>query len=216
MYFATARRGAAACGSARRQLPGQPSAGAGDSRGAVPMGRRDSRRARGRPRRRLCAKLRARVSRVLRSARSTRRLGLHRRLRARRGPTQATWRARRQRSSRCSGSGARLHAGTTAVRPAGRTVIVVDDGLATGATMIAALHAVRAKRPAKLVCAVPVGDRTACARSHPTPTRWSAVATPPDFYAVGSSTVVSPGRRRRGEGDSPAVPRRRRRATAEA
>src|SRR5512135_1326714 len=38
--------------------------------------------------------------------------------------------------------------------PAGRTVIVVDDGLATGATMGAALAAVRAQRPARLICAV--------------------------------------------------------------
>ncbi len=42
---------------------------------------------------------------------------------------------------------------------AGRLAIVVDDGLATGATMIAALHAVRAQAPARLVCAVPVGAR---------------------------------------------------------
>lgn len=42
------------------------------------------------------------------------------------------------------------------VDPAGRIVIVVDDGLATGATMIAALHAVRAQKPARLICAVPV------------------------------------------------------------
>lgn len=42
------------------------------------------------------------------------------------------------------------------VDPAGRIVIVVDDGLATGATMIAALHSVRARHPAELVCAVPV------------------------------------------------------------
>jgi putative phosphoribosyl transferase len=40
----------------------------------------------------------------------------------------------------------------------GRVVIVVDDGLATGATMIAALGAVRQREPARLVCAVPVAS----------------------------------------------------------
>lgn len=46
--------------------------------------------------------------------------------------------------------------GRAPLDPHGRVVIVIDDGLATGATMIAALHAVRGKHPEKLVCAVPV------------------------------------------------------------
>lgn len=48
--------------------------------------------------------------------------------------------------------------GQARIDAAGRTVIVTDDGLATGATMIAALHAVRQRGPEKLVCAVPVGS----------------------------------------------------------
>ncbi|MFI5975329.1 phosphoribosyltransferase [Streptomyces sp. NPDC051452] len=44
-----------------------------------------------------------------------------------------------------------------APEPAGRSVIVVDDGLATGATARAALRHVRRRRPARLVLAVPVG-----------------------------------------------------------
>ncbi len=44
----------------------------------------------------------------------------------------------------------------------GKTVILVDDGLATGATMWAAITAVRQQRPAKIVMAVPVADPSGC------------------------------------------------------
>src|SRR5579885_449232 len=44
----------------------------------------------------------------------------------------------------------------------GRTVILVDDGLATGATMRAAIAALRRQQPARLVIAVPVASRETC------------------------------------------------------
>jgi predicted phosphoribosyltransferase len=71
------------------------------------------------------------------------------------------------------------------IDPADRIVIVVDDGLATGATMIAALHAARAKRPARLVCAVPVGAPDSVRRIAAHADEVVCLETPPDFYAVG-------------------------------
>jgi predicted phosphoribosyltransferase len=75
------------------------------------------------------------------------------------------------------------------IRPArpitGRTVIVVDDGLATGATMRAAVRSVRQQRPARLVVAVPVGSRQACEALRREADEVICLATPEPFWAVG-------------------------------
>lgn len=71
------------------------------------------------------------------------------------------------------------------IDPAGRTVIVVDDGLATGATMVAALHGLRARHPARLVCAVSVASPEALALVRPLADEVVCLEAPPDFEAVG-------------------------------
>ena len=71
------------------------------------------------------------------------------------------------------------------IRLTDRTVIVVDDGLATGSTMIAALKAVRAQQPARLVCAVPVAAEESLAQVTPYADEVVCLATPWPFSAVG-------------------------------
>ncbi|MBL8188440.1 MAG: phosphoribosyltransferase, partial [Acidobacteria bacterium] len=57
----------------------------------------------------------------------------------------------------------RLYRGTRpAAKLTGRTVILVDDGLATGSTMQAAVNAVRQHHPARIVVAVPVAAESSC------------------------------------------------------
>jgi len=70
------------------------------------------------------------------------------------------------------------------IDPAGRIVIVVDDGLATGSTMIAALHALRAKNPQKLVCAVPVAPPDTLDRVRPLCDELICLEPRRDFWAV--------------------------------
>ena len=67
----------------------------------------------------------------------------------------------------------------------GQVVIVVDDGLATGATMHAAVLALRQQRPAGIVVAVPVGSRQACEMLGDVADQVICALTPEPFAAVG-------------------------------
>jgi putative phosphoribosyl transferase len=70
---------------------------------------------------------------------------------------------------------------------AGNTVILVDDGIATGASMLAAVRAVRAANPAKVVVAVPVGPASACRQLAEEADDVVCATMPPGFEAVGEA-----------------------------
>ena len=66
-----------------------------------------------------------------------------------------------------------------------RTVILVDDGLATGSTMRAAAQALRQLHPVRLVAAVPVGSRTVCTSLRDVVDDVVCAEMPEPFFAVG-------------------------------
>ncbi|RPI59740.1 MAG: phosphoribosyltransferase [Lysobacterales bacterium] len=70
-------------------------------------------------------------------------------------------------------------------RVAGRTVIVVDDGIATGGTVKAALSALRAMKPARLVLAVPVAPADSLAELEPECDEIVCLVRPDFFVAIG-------------------------------
>jgi predicted phosphoribosyltransferase len=78
-----------------------------------------------------------------------------------------------------------FRAGQPPLQLQGRTVILVDDGLATGSTMLAAVHAVRAQNPARVIVAVPVGAPDTCRKLTSEADEVICLATPEPFYAVG-------------------------------
>jgi predicted phosphoribosyltransferase len=76
--------------------------------------------------------------------------------------------------------------GRPALDLADRTVIVVDDGLATGSTARAALRFVRRRDPARVVLAVPVGSPQAAHRLRSEADEVLCLQLPPTFMAVGN------------------------------
>jgi putative phosphoribosyl transferase len=66
----------------------------------------------------------------------------------------------------------------------GRTIIVVDDGLATGSTMRAAVGALRQSNPARIIVAVPVAAAETVRRVREEADSVVCLSAPPDFHAV--------------------------------
>lgn len=69
----------------------------------------------------------------------------------------------------------------------GKVVILVDDGLATGSSMTAAVSALRELRPAKIVVAVPAAPDSTCRALSPIVDEVVCTTTPSPFFAVGQS-----------------------------
>jgi predicted phosphoribosyltransferase len=69
--------------------------------------------------------------------------------------------------------------------PCGKTVILVDDGIATGASMLAGVRALRASNPRSIVVAVPVGPQSACEELAQEADDVVCATMPSDFEAVG-------------------------------
>jgi putative phosphoribosyl transferase len=91
----------------------------------------------------------------------------------------------REKSAEALARERRFRAGRPPLVVEGRTVILVDDGLATGSTMIAAARSIRARHPARLVIAVPVGPRDTCDAMRAEADEVVCLEMPASFMAVG-------------------------------
>ncbi len=68
----------------------------------------------------------------------------------------------------------------------GKTVIIVDDGIATGRTILATLKMIRSKKPLKIVVATPVSSEEAAERIKKEVDDFVCLYTPSPFYGVGN------------------------------
>ena len=74
----------------------------------------------------------------------------------------------------------------TPLSPENRVVILVDDGIATGSTMLAAVHAIKRKKPKKIIVAAAAASVEASERLQQIADETVFLVTPPDFSAVGA------------------------------
>jgi predicted phosphoribosyltransferase len=72
----------------------------------------------------------------------------------------------------------------------GKSVVVVDDGVATGATVLASLRAIKQREPEQLILAVPVGPPDTIRRLSQEADRVICLETPEVFWAVGAFYAV--------------------------
>jgi len=72
-----------------------------------------------------------------------------------------------------------------AIDPTGRIVVIVDDGIATGSSMLAAIRSVRARKPRKLIVAIAVAPAQSLAQIEAEADEVVCLDAPADFYAVG-------------------------------
>lgn len=75
--------------------------------------------------------------------------------------------------------------GTSPPKVKGKTVILVDDGLATGATMLAAIYSLREEKAEKIIVAVPVGAHDSCRKIAKAADRLICLHEPSPFFGVG-------------------------------
>ena len=121
--------------------------------------------------------------------------------RLRRGPARRSW-------PNCAAARPPTAATAPPLDLRGRAVVLVDDGLATGATMRAAVVAVRRQAPDRITVAVPVGSPTACAALAADVDEVVCLRAPLSFRAVGQAydDFARPPTRRSGPPSPTAAP----------